>query len=161
MVVLVVTCPPGREGDAILELEWALEKVKVHGTDWRGVLIAETPLEKMEVINRLLSFETQALQRVTPLDYLLPAKLEEIEKKAVELMEGKTGTFAVRAKVRGNKKLREKEIERAVGSRIVEEYGLKVNLSSPDLVVVVEVIGKRAGIGVLRRDEILRFEVEE
>lgn len=161
MVVLIVTCPPGREGDAILELEWALGKVRVRGTDWRGVLVAETPLGRDETVEKLLSFETQALQRVTPLDCILPARLEEIEEKAVELMEGKTGTFAVRAKVRGNRKLGEKEIERAVGSRIVGEYGLKVNLSSPDWVVVVEVIGKRAGIGVLRRDEVLKFEVED
>ncbi len=161
MVFLVATCPPGREGDAILELEWALGRVHVRGTEWRGVLIAETPLGRDEAIKRLLSFETQALQRVTPLDHLLPAKLEEIEEKAVELMEGKTGSFAVRAKVRGNRKLREKEIERVVGSRIVEKRGLKVNLSSPDWVVVVEVLGRKAGIGVLKRDEMLRFEVED
>ncbi|ASJ01566.1 THUMP domain-containing protein [Thermococcus gorgonarius] len=161
MVVLVITCPPGREGDGILELEWALGKVHAKGTDWRGVLIAETPLSKDEAIKRLLSFETQALQRVIPLDCLLPARLEEIEKKAIELMEGKTGTFAVRAKVRGNKKLGEKEIERIVGSRIVKEHGLEVNLSNPDWVVVVEVIGKKAGVGVLRKDEILKFEVKD
>ncbi|MDV3103780.1 THUMP domain-containing protein [Thermococcus waiotapuensis] len=161
MVVLIVTCPPGREGDAILELEWALEKVHVRGTDWGGVLIAETPLSKDEVIKRLLSFETQALQRVTPLDYLLPAGIEEMEEKAVELMKGKTGTFAVRAKVRGNKKLGEKEIERALGSRIVKELDLRVDLSRPDWVVAVEVIGKKAGLGVLRGDEVLKFEVKD
>ena len=161
MVFLVATCPPGREGDAILELEWALGRVHVRGTEWRGVLIAETPLGRDEVIKRLLSFETQAVQRVLLLDCLLPAKLEEIEEKAVELMEGKTGSFAVRARVRGNRKLREKEIERVVGSRIVEGLGLKVNLSSPDWVVVVEVLGRKAGIGVLKRDEMLRFEVED
>ncbi|WP_010479508.1 THUMP domain-containing protein [Thermococcus zilligii] len=161
MVVLIVTCPPGREGDAILELEWALGKVHVRGTDWGGVLIAETPLGKDEAIKRLLSFETQALQRVTPLDYLLPAGIEEMEEKAVELMKGKTGTFAVRAKVRGNKKLGEKEIERALGSRIVKELDLRVDLSRPDWVVAVEVIGKKAGLGVLRGDEILKFEVKD
>lgn len=160
MVFLVATCPPGREGDAILELEWALGRVHVRGTEWRGVLIAETPLGRDEVIKRLLSFETQAVQRVLLLDCLLPAKLEEIEEKAVELMEGKTGSFAVRARVRGNRKLREKEIERVVGSRIVEKRGLKVNLSSPDWVVVVEVLGRKAGIGVLKRDEVLKFEVK-
>ncbi|WP_297487572.1 THUMP domain-containing protein [Thermococcus sp.] len=161
MVFLVATCPPGREGDAILELEWALGRVHVRGTEWRGVLVAETPLGRDEAIKSLRSFETQALQRVVPLDCLLPAKLEDIEEKAVELMEGKTGSFAVRARVRGNKKLGEKEIERAVGSRIVEERGLKVDLSNPDWVVVVEVLGRKAGVGVLKRDEVLKFEVED
>ncbi|WP_456365353.1 THUMP domain-containing protein [Thermococcus sp.] len=161
MVFLVATCPPGREGDAILELEWALGGVRVKGTEWRGVLIAETPLGKDELVKRLLSFETQALQRVVPLDFLLSAKLEEIEEKAVELMEGKTGSFAVRARVRGNKKLGEKEIEVAVGSGIVGELGLKVDLSNPDWVVAVEVLGRKAGVGVLRRNEVLKFEVED
>jgi len=161
MVVLVATCPPGREGDAILELEWALGRVHVRGTEWRGVLIAETPLEKREVVDRLLSFETQALQRVAFLDFLLPAELETIEEKAVELMKGKTGTFAVRAKVRGNKKLGEKEIERKVGSAVVGVYGLKVNLSDPDWTVTVEVVGKKAGIGVLSRREVLKFETAD
>ena len=43
----------------------------------------------------------------------------------------------------------------------MEGLGLKVNLSSPDWVVVVEVLGRKAGVGVLKRDEMLRFEVED
>lgn len=161
MVVLVVTCPPGREGDAILELEWALEKVRVHGTDWRGLLYAETPLKKEEVVKRLKEFETQAIQRVVPLDEAVSANLETIEKKAVELMENKKGSFAVRAKVRGNKSLGEKELEIKLGSAIVGCYGLKVNLTDPDWTLAVEVIGKKAFLGVLKRGEMLRFEVRD
>lgn len=161
MVVLIVTCPPGREGDAILELEWALKKARVRGTDWRGVLLAETPLRKEEVLKRLISFETQAIQRVIPLNVFVPARIEEIEKKAVELMSDKSGTFAVRAKVRGNKKVREKEIEKRVGLAVVSAHGLKVDLTEPDWTVVVEVLGKKAGVGVLGRDEVLKFETRE
>lgn len=161
MVVLIVTCPPGREGDAILELEWALKKVRVRGTDWRGVLVAETPLEKGGVLERLLSFETQAIQRVVSLNVFVPARIEEVEKTAVELMKDRFGTFAVRAKVRGNKKLKEKEIERRVGSVVVSAYGLKVDLTEPDWTVVVEVLGKKAGVGVLGRGEVLKFETME
>ncbi|WP_394325300.1 hypothetical protein [Thermococcus sp. JCM 11816] len=37
-----------------------------------------------------------------------------------------------------------------------------MNLSDPDYTVIVEVLGKKAGVGVLRRGgELLRFEVEE
>ncbi len=161
MVVLIVTCPPGREGDAILELEWALEGVRVRGTDWRGLLIAESPLSKEETIERLKRFETQAIQRVVPLDLLVPASPEVIEQKAIELMRGKTGTFAVRARVRGNKRLKEKDLERSVGAAVVKAYGLKVNLTDPDWTVVIEVLGKKAGVGVLCRNEILRFQVVE
>ncbi|NJE46186.1 RNA-binding protein [Thermococcus sp. GR7] len=161
MTVLIVTAPQGREGDAILELEWALEKVKVKGTDWKGVLLAETPLSREEVLERLKRFETQTIQRVIPLELLVPARMEKIEEAALKLAEKIDGTFAVRAKVRGNRTLKARELEIDLGSLIVERYGLKVDLSEPEYTLVVEVIGKKAGVGVLKPDEMLRFEVKD
>ncbi|WP_456368658.1 THUMP domain-containing protein [Thermococcus sp.] len=160
-MLLLVTVHPGREGDGILELEWALERVRVKGTDWRGVLLAETPLSKEEALERLKNFETQAIQRVVPLEMLVPAKLEEIEKAVLKLGRRIKGTFAVRAKVRGNKRLSQKKLEVELGSLLVERYDLKVNLSEPDYLVLVEVLGKKAGIGVVRRGEVLKFEVRD
>ncbi|NJE54315.1 THUMP domain-containing protein [Thermococcus sp. 21S9] len=160
-MILLVTAPPGREGDAILELEWALGKVKVKGTDWWGVLLAETPLPKEEALERLKNFETQAIQRVVPLERLVPARWEEIETAVLELGKAIDGTFAVRARVRGNKRLSQRELEVKLGSLLVERYNLKVNLSEPDYTVLVEVLGKRAGIGLVRKGEVLRFEVKE
>jgi tRNA acetyltransferase TAN1 len=161
MTILLVTAPQGREGDAILELEWALEKVRVRGTDWKGVLLAETPLSKREALERLRNFETQAIQRVVPLDLIVPARREEIEKAVLELAGGIEGTFAVRARVRGNRKLSGRELEIGLGSLVVERFGLKVNLGDPDYTLVVEVLGKKAGIGLIGRGELLRFDVVE
>ncbi|WP_297508338.1 THUMP domain-containing protein [Thermococcus sp.] len=160
-MILLVTAPQGREGDAILELEWAIGRVKVKGTDWRGVLLAETPLGKEEALERLRKFETQAIQRVVPLDELVPAKWEAIEDTVLRLARAINGSFAVRAKVRGNRKLKERELEIRLGSLLVERFGLPVNLSDPDWTVVVEVLGKKAGVGLLRRGELLRFKVED
>ncbi|ASJ01947.1 RNA-binding protein [Thermococcus profundus] len=161
MVVLVITCPPGREGDAILELEWALKRVRVRGTDWRGVLTAETPMSKEDAIKNLLSFETQALQRVVPLDTIVSADYDAIREEVLKLMKGKEGAFAVRARVRGNKRLSARELEIKLGSEIVEAFGLPVNLSDPDWTVVVEVFGKKAYVGALGRREMMKFEVKE
>ncbi|WP_258083533.1 THUMP domain-containing protein [Thermococcus thermotolerans] len=161
MTILLVTAPQGREGDAILELEWALERVRVKGTDWRGVLIAETPLPKGEALEKLKNFETQAIQRVVPLHLIVPARWDEIERAVLEVAERIDGTFAVRAKVRGNKGLSQRELEVKLGSLIVEAFGLKVNLSDPDYTVAVEVLGKKAGIGLVMRGELLRFDVVE
>lgn len=161
MAFILVTTEPVREGDAILELEWALERVRVHGTNWRGVLLAETPLPKEEILERLKNFETQAIQRAVPLEVMVKADFEDIAEAALKLAEKINGTFAVRAKVRGNKKLSQRELEVKLGSLIVERYGYPVNLSDPDYTVVVEVLGKKAGVGVLGRRELLRFEVKE
>ncbi|ASJ13446.1 THUMP domain-containing protein [Thermococcus thioreducens] len=161
MTILLVTAPYNREGDAILELEWALERVRVKGTDWRGVLLAETPLSKGEALKKLKNFETQAIQRVVPLDIIVPASRDDIERAVLQLAKKMDGTFAVRAKVRGNRNLSARELEVKLGSLIVEAFGLKVNLSDPDYTVVVEVLGKRAGIGLVGRGELLRPEVME
>lgn len=161
MTILLVTTPQGREGDGILELEWALGKVRVRGTDWKGVLLAETPLSKGKTLERLRNFETQAIQRVVPLDLIVPARREEIEGAVLQLAEKIDGSFAVRAKVRGNKGLSVRELEIDLGSLVVERFGLRVNLSDPDCTLVVEVLGKKAGIGLVRRGELLRFEVVE
>ncbi|ASJ06153.1 THUMP domain-containing protein [Thermococcus pacificus] len=161
MTVLIATVPQGREGDGILELEWALGEVRVKGTDWGGVLLAETPLSKEGALRRLGEFETQAIQRVVPLDEFVPAKWEEIEEAVLRLAGEIQGTFAVRAKVRGNKRISARALEVKLGSLIVERFGLPVNLTDPDFTVVIEVLGKRAGVGVLKRGELLRFEVKD
>jgi len=161
MTVLLVTAPQGREGDAVLELEWALGRVRVRGTEWKGVLLAETPLSREEAIERLRGFETQALQRVIPLDVIVPAGRGEIERAALELAKRIDGTFAVRVRVRGNKNLSGRELEVGMGSLIVECFGYGVNLSDSDCTVVVEVLGKRAGVGVVKRGELLRLDVAD
>jgi len=159
MTVLLVTTPQGREGDGILELEWAIEKAKVKGTGWKGVLLAETPLSREEVLERLRNFETQALQRVIVFDEVVPAEEDEISSAVLRLAERIDGTFAVRVRVRGNKRLDGRRMEISLGSLIVERFGPPVNLSDPDWTVKVEVLGGKAGVGVLRRGELLKFDV--
>jgi len=154
----LVTCPPGREGDAILEIEWALGRVRVHGTRWRGVLLVETPLEPAEAVRKLLNFETQAIQRFVPLDAVVP--LEELTERTLGLLDvkGVRGKFAVRARVRGGR-VSPKDIEVELGSRILERFpGLRVDLSSPDWIVVVEVMDNKAGVGVFEPACLLRLE---
>ncbi|AAL82082.1 RNA-binding protein [Pyrococcus furiosus DSM 3638] len=154
----LATCPPGREGDAMLELEWALN-AKVKRTRWGGVLIGETPLGKQEAIERIKTFETFALQRFIPIDYVVP--LEELENKIEEI--AKTiprGKFAVRAKVRGAK-VGEKELERKLGSIIKKITENPVDLENPDVIVFVNVLKNKALISILRPGEIVKKKVED
>jgi len=158
---LLITCEPGREGDAMLELEWALRNVRVHGTRWRGVLIAETDLPRDEVMRRLRKFEIQALQRVVPFDEMV--LLEELEGAAMRLVTARrpTGSFAVRARVRGVRELSAKEIETRLGSKILNNSPhLRVDLSNPDWILAVEVLGNKVGLGLLRSTDFIRLKSE-
>ena len=59
---------------------------------------------------------------------------------AVALAAGRTGSFAVRARRRDKRfPLSSAQLAREIGSRIQRAYGYPVNLSRPDLTIVVEV----------------------
>ncbi len=164
MTVLLVTAPQGREGDAILELEWALGKVRVRGTDWKGVLLAETPLSKEEAVRLLVDFETQSIFRVVPLDELVRSDENEVVERAAEIARKRIKpdeSFAVRCKKRGDKIKSGKGVELRLGARIKEETGAAVNLGSPTWYVLIEVLGRRTGVAVVRAGEMVKKRVEE
>lgn len=163
-MILLVTVPTGREGDASLELEWALGEVMIRRTDWKGVLLAETPLPREEVLRRLGEFETQSIFRVIPIDELVRSEENEIVEKAAEIARKriKAGeSFAVRCRKRGSRIKSAKGIEITLGARIKEETGAVVNLSLPMWYVLIEVLGRKTGIAVVRAEEMVKKEVED
>ncbi len=164
MTLLLVTVPTGREGDAALELEWALDKVQIKRTDWKGILIAETPLSRNEAVGRIREFETQSIFKVIPLDAFVKSEKNEIIRRAGEIARKKIKpgeSFAVRCRKRGGRIKSGKEIEIELGARIKEELEAVVNLSSPMWYVLIEILGKKTGIAVVKAEEIVKREVEE
>ncbi|MBO8175430.1 MAG: RNA-binding protein [Thermococcus sp.] len=163
MATLLVTVPSGREGDASLELEWALGDVKIRRTRWRGVLIVRTNLTKEEALRILKDFETTAIFKIVPLEKFVKSKKEEIIEEGFKLAKAriKEGeSFAVRCKRRGNWIRSSKEIEIELGAKIKEKVNAVVNLDNPEWYVWIEVLGNRTAISVIRPEEIIKKEVE-
>ncbi|MDN5320006.1 MAG: tRNA acetyltransferase [Thermococcaceae archaeon] len=163
MATLLVTVPGGREGDAALELEWALGAARVRRTKWRGVLIARTPLSKEEALERIREFDTTAIFRVLPIEKFVESKKERILEEAFQLAKEyikKGDSFAVRCKRRGSWISSGKEIEIELGAKIKEELKAKVDLTTPDWYIWVEVLGKETGISVIKPEEIVKKRVE-
>lgn len=162
MVILLVSCPTGREGDASLEIEWALDDATVKRTRWHGVLLVYTSHDKEEALRRVKNFETQAIFKVIPLEVLVESDEEEIIKTAVELSKGRImegDSFAARCKVRGKKFPSAKELEKKVGGAVKEATNASVNLTDPEWTVLIEVMDRKTGVSVLRRGEIVKKEV--
>jgi tRNA acetyltransferase TAN1 len=156
----IITSPVNRQYDAMWEVQWAVEGCRVIKTPHKGLFLIEAPPDATEKID---DYETTAVYRVIPLDAMIPADLSQIEKTAVALCRDKlphSQSFAVRCKRRGFP-LSSKEIERVVGAAIVTACKNPVNLDNPDFLVLVEIIGKKAGIGVLPESGIIRKEVIE
>ncbi len=163
MVTLLVTTPVGREGDASLELEWALGDAKIKRLRWKGVLLVRSKVTKEEALKSLKEFETTAIFKVIPIEKIVKSKKEIIIEEAFKLARARINegdSFAVRCRRRGNWIRSSKEIEIELGAKIKDEINAKVDLTNPKWIVRIEVLGGKTGISVIKPDEILKKEVE-
>ncbi|MBU7043590.1 MAG: RNA-binding protein [Theionarchaea archaeon] len=154
----IVTSPVNRQYDAMWEVQWAVEGCKVIKTRHKGLFLIEA---SRDAAQKIQEYETTAVYRIIPLDILIPAELSQIENTVVGLCEEKLPpqhSFAVRCKRRGFP-VSSKDIEKRVGAAVVEACSNPVNLDDPDVLVLIEIIGKKAGIAVLPQSEIVRKEV--
>ena len=162
---LLVTTPTARQFDGIWEVEWALEGeiFEIKKTKFKGVLLVKCKdAKKMATILR--DYETSAIHRVLPFNRYINTDKDQIIVEAVDVSVPKifkSDSFAVRCKKRGKTNFKSQDLEREIGAKIVGGTGAKVNLEDPDIKVIIQIIDKKTGISVLKREEIIRKNVLE
>ncbi|KYC49648.1 MAG: tRNA s(4)U8 sulfurtransferase [Candidatus Methanofastidiosum methylothiophilum] len=162
---LLVTTPTARQFDGIWEVEWALEGevFEIKKTKFKGVLLVKCRDAK-KAAEMIRDYETCAIHRAIPFDRYVNTDKDLILVEATDVAVSKISendSFAVRCKKRGKANFKSQDLEREVGAKIVEAKGAKVNLEDPDIKVIIQVIDKKTGISVLRKDEIIRKDVLE
>ena len=159
-----------REEDAQNELHGILElfgdpKPASDITELVGILVGRTVLEPIEVVKRIKKLVRNEPWRVRYILRLLPIEIAFTEEgldsitTAVTRLTSKMKkleTFRITVE-RRNTLLRSSEIIANVAS-IIEN---KVDLENPDWIVLVEIIGKLAGISVIRPDEMFSSVIEK
>ncbi|MFQ6087462.1 MAG: THUMP domain-containing protein [Candidatus Methanofastidiosia archaeon] len=156
----IATSPVNRQYDAMWEVEWALGECRVKRTPFRGVFTIEA---FQDAIEKIREYETTAIYKVIPLDSLVRTEFQEILQESLKIAKEKLKsekTFAVRCKKRDSH-LSSREVEKKLGAEISKEIGSKVDLTKPDVLIKIEVLGRKTGIGVLKPEEILVKEVLE
>jgi len=155
------------ENDCISELWYFARKIgdkrlEAGRTGLPSLVVAKTSLDPVEfsMAARSAILENpwvfRYLLKLTPIQRNTEADLDSIVKTALELAgEGlRPGeTYKVEARVRLNTMSRDEIIE-AVASRIDN----RVDLENPDKVVLVEVIGEKAGVSVIPPEAIVSVE---
>ncbi|MDV3104042.1 SPOUT family RNA methylase [Thermococcus waiotapuensis] len=153
----IVKTQKGMESVAANYIREALSDAKVWASPlgYSGLVLVEsgdeTALERIEGIPEV--------ERVIPVVAEVPAVLDEIVKTA-ELaapMIGENETFAVKTTRRGKHDFSSIDVNRALGARIQELTKADVDLSWPDKVVQVEIIGDKAYISVVPGEEFRKF----
>lgn len=154
---LLVKTQKGMEAVAGNYIKEALPDAKVWASPmgYSGLVIVETNDENAE--EKLL--EIPEVERVIPVLVETQAELEEITKSAEKIARfiGEKETFAVKTKRRGKHDFSSIDVNRTLGARVKELTNADVNLSWPDKVVQVEIIGDRAFISVLPGEEYRKY----
>jgi tRNA acetyltransferase TAN1 len=108
---------------------------------------------------KMLSSEIPEIERAFIVQAITPAEPEKIAEAAVDMIEGKIShdeCFAVKTVRRGKHKFTSIDINTIVGAAIKEKTGACVNLTTPDVVVGIEIIDENAYLTMYPGSLILR-----
>jgi len=166
---LLVTTSRGNEEDLCSEIWYLLremgdEAVQVEKTGVTGLITAMTALSPFEAIEKLRDvlgkrpWEFRYTLRVVPVERVVRTDLGEIRRAATKLASkiGEDETFRVTVEKRFTA-LSSQEIIEATASKVER----KVDLKSPDKIILVEVVGRLTGISVIEPRDIMSVTKEK
>jgi len=166
---LVISTSRGNEKNTCSEMWYLLGEAGDRGssietTSVIGLVVAKTKLDPIKAIHDLRKllkerpWEFKYTLKLVPVQAVLEAKVEEIAQKAANLGEGigKTEKFRVTIEKR-HTDLSSKTIIDTVAKRIDR----KVDLESPDKILMIEIIGQLAGLSIIGPNDVLSVEKEK
>jgi tRNA acetyltransferase TAN1 len=166
---LVISTSRGNEKNTCSEMWYLLGEVGDRGSNIEttsviGLVVAKTKLDPIKAIRdlRILlkerPWEFKYTLKLFPIQKVVMARLEEIEKTAVTLAEG----IAKEEKFRITVEKRHTDISRTtIIDTIAKRIERTVDLDSPDKIVLVEVIGELAGVALITPQDVLSIEREK
>lgn len=163
---LIVTCARHLEPETEEELRGFLDEFgdsdpKVTITSMSGILTAETKLEPIEVVRKIKEmlldepWSVRYSLRIIPIQRVVETKIEEVEKVVEELADNISKDEKYRISIeKRNSDMSSQDIITKIASKIKSQ----VSLEFPDKVVLIEILGNKTGISVLKKSDILSTE---
>jgi len=163
---LIVTCARHLEPETEEELRDILEEygdsdANITITNMSGILTAETKLEPVGVVKKIkemLLDEPWSIRyclRIIPIQKIVETKIEEIEKTIIkdstQILDGETYRILIEKR---NSNISSQEII----SNVADKIKNKVSLEFPDKIILIEILGNRTGISILKKSDILSVE---
>ena len=163
---LIITCARHLEPETEEELCDILEElgdsdVKISITEMSGILTAETKLDPIKVVRKIKEmvldepWSVRYCLRIIPIQKVIETKIEEIEKTVYDMneqiVEGETYRISIEKR---NSNLSSQEII----TKIADKIKNKVSLEFPNKVVLIEILGNKTGISILKKSDVLSIE---
>jgi len=163
---LIITCARHLEPETKEELSSILEELGdsdaiISITKMSGILTAETKLDPIMVVRKIKEMildEPWSIRyslRIIPIQKVIETKIEEIEKTVSSISEQISDGETYRVSIeKRNSDLSSQEII----SKIANKIKNKVSLEFPDKVVLIEILGDKTGISILKKADVLSVE---
>ena len=163
---LIITCARHLEPETEEELMSILEEfgdsdAKISITKMSGILTAETELDPIEVVRKIKEmildepWSIRYCLRIIPIQKIIESQIDEIEKVVANISEQILDVETYRISIeKRNSDLSSKEIITKIANQIKN----KVSLEFPDKVLLIEILGNKTGISILKKSDILSTE---
>ena len=163
---LIITCARHLETETRQELIGILEKIgdsepTITITNMSGILTAETKLESIEVVKKIkemLLDEPWCIRyclRIIPIQKITETKIESIEEEITDLIKLISNGESYRISIeKRNSNISSQELI----SRVAKKIENKVSLEFPDKIILIEVLGNKTGIAIVKKEDILSVE---
>lgn len=163
---IIVTCARHLEPETEEEIKQILDKfgdsnAKVSITKMSGILTVQTTLDPVSITRQMRDmildepWNIRYCMRVIPIQNQVNTEIEEIgeiiDKIKKEILEGETYRISIEKR---NSDLSSKEII----SKIANKIENKVSLNYPDKIVLIEILGAKTGVSILKKSDILSLE---
>lgn len=163
---LIVTCARHLESETKQEIKGLLEKIgckefTITITSMSGILTVEAILEPIEVVKKIkemLLNEPWCIRyclRIIPIQKITETKIENIEDEILDLVKFISDRETYRISIeKRNSNISSQELI----SRIAKKIKNKVSLEFPDKIILIEILGNKTGIAIVKKTDILSVE---
>ena len=163
---LIITCARHLEPETEEELMSILDdfgdsEPKITITNMSGILTAETKLDPIETVKKIKEmildepWSVRYCLRIIPIQKIIESQIDEIEKTVSELSEQILDDETYRISIeKRNSDLSSKEII----TKIADKIKNKVSLEFPDKVILIEILGNKTGVSILKKSDVLSIE---
>ena len=163
---LIITCARHLEPETRDELNDILEDfgdsdAQISITSMSGILTAKTKLDPIEIVRKIKEmvldepWSIRYCLRIIPIQKIIESKMEEIEEAislmSQEILDGETYRISIEKR---NSDLSSKEII----TKIADKIKNKVSLEFVDKIILIEVLGNKTGISILKKSDVLSIE---
>ncbi len=163
---LIITCARHLEPETEDELRDILDEfgdsdADIMITNMSGILTAETKLDPVDVVKKMkemLLDEPWSIRyclRIIPIQNIVDTKIEDIERiiseNSNQILDNETYRISIEKR---NSDISSQEII----SKIADKIKNKVSLEFPDKIILIEILGNKTGVAILKKSDILSVE---